>query len=940
MPLPWNIDVARTYWSERSFYIVNNSPNASFRNSNYLQSRQNRFDQSETDLTTLWSQLNLPHNASNSTLVVSSLECWCKTLSWTKCKTCNSVHSEKLRPSFKKLQKCHTQVICQYHDDKYVVPLIQQIPLELRHLSTTQIKALRPFDIDSKQSVEQKILNLDSEDDRQMCSVALKCLLHNSSSSYKHFYDRREQLVNSRQEPSLFDVYRWNGIECALWKNLYPFTSWCDTINDGCSDRQSWKISFLTKCSSSIVDYSLNFDLLSFHFQRWLYKTIMGAIQTSHNNSQETVSAFQALQDKPFSKGYWDWQHRYLIDAVAQFGLPLLFIIISPSEWNFQLKFLLEDICEQTGYSPTNLAFFETIHFLPVLEQIVRGYLCGSNDSNLTNHLLSYNHSKKQSNIKTYFYHFEFKQRGTLHIHCLIWLKNFNYIEYKHIRADLPQDDPNLLYYVRKCQIADKSSLPISALNTHVDNSADEPVLKISHPPSAHDIGLHAYVQTLLPVLKSSMDVQTTNGKQMLLKYVSPYVCKAKESFHNDVLYCSTLPPSITAFKYAMSLDIAAPEMWVLLLSRKISWTNASRKKLAIPSTPEIASDNSTIAKYYNWTKDCEHLSLLKWLRLFNECEAIPTQYPQDKVVLVGLKFLSVFNPAYFFQYSFAHYPHRALTDILPSNDTNPPSQIYFFNEALSLMPDTFNDGRSFASQLEVNGHRQYFLDTIAFYLQSLVDLDNTFRKRLLPHTHSSANHTAFTPTTLALTSNQLVFYTYFKQIMEARKQFLPTNMALDESRPDWKRFPMVLAKPGTGKFFAFQQCIASALQNGLTTCVATPAGTLACTYKDLYSDAVTCDTIHSIFQFKSHATTVSSINSHLSQYDVIFIDEISQVSVALFHHLINTINVLNRRPILVHCCDFCQQQPLATKNGKTIQAKNILSCQHCHSHVLTFTLT
>ena len=151
---------------------------------------------------------------------------------------------------------------------------------------------------------------------------------------------------------------------------------------------------------------------------------------------------------------------------------------------------------------------------------------------------------------------------------------------------------------------------------------------------------------------------------------------------------------------------------------------------------------------------------------------------------------------------------------------------------------------------------------------------------------------------------------------MEAGEKFLATNITLDESRPDWKRFPMVLGKRGTGKSFTFRQCIACALQNGLTTCV-TPTGTLACTCKDLYSDAITCDTSHSIFQFISHATTLYSINSHLSQYDVIFIDEISQVS-----------------------GDFCQQQPLATKNGKTIQAKNIFSCQHCRSHVLTFTLT
>ena len=82
-----------------------------------------------------------------------------------------------------------------------------------------------------------------------------------------------------------------------------------------------------------------------------------------------------------------------------------------------------------------------------------------------------------------------------------------------------------------------------------------------------------------------------------------------------------------------------------------------------------------------------------------------------------------------------------------------------------------------------------------------------------------------------------------------------------------------------------------------------------------------------------------SSINSYLSVYDVILIDEISQVSKELFHH-VTTLTTLSSRPILVLSGDFCQHQPLATKNNKNVQTENILSCNHCMSYVIRFTLS
>ncbi len=170
----------------------------------------------------------------------------------------------------------------------------------------------------------------------------------------------------------------------------------------------------------------MKFHLLQFVFDTWLYKTITGAINSADMNSTLTDSptAFFYLQDKPFSTGYWNWQHQYLVDAVRQFVLASLFITISQSKWSFLLPMWLESFAHNTGYGPTRVPFFETMHFFHILEQIVQGYLCGSNITDWTNHIFSYNHIRNKKNVKTYFYHFEFQKRGTVHIHLLVWLNN------------------------------------------------------------------------------------------------------------------------------------------------------------------------------------------------------------------------------------------------------------------------------------------------------------------------------------------------------------------------------------------------------------------------------------------------------------------------------------------------------------------------------------
>lgn len=103
----------------------------------------------------------------------------------------------------------------------------------------------------------------------------------------------------------------------------------CETIIEGATSRESAKVAFMTKLLSNVFDYQLHFELLQFQYDRWIFKTITGAVNTGRVTG---CSPAIALQHKTFSIGYWQWQHRLLIDAVQQYGFPSFFVTISPYE--------------------------------------------------------------------------------------------------------------------------------------------------------------------------------------------------------------------------------------------------------------------------------------------------------------------------------------------------------------------------------------------------------------------------------------------------------------------------------------------------------------------------------------------------------------------------------------------------------------------------------
>ena len=68
----------------------------------------------------------------------------------------------------------------------------------------------------------------------------------------------------------------------------------------------------MAKIASPVSDYAMNYDLLHYHYDCWLFMTITGAINSA---KQAQCSPTTALEAKTFSHQYWTIQHRYLIDS-------------------------------------------------------------------------------------------------------------------------------------------------------------------------------------------------------------------------------------------------------------------------------------------------------------------------------------------------------------------------------------------------------------------------------------------------------------------------------------------------------------------------------------------------------------------------------------------------------------------------------------------------
>ena len=511
--------------------------------------------------------------------------------------------------------------------------------------------------------------------DEHSCSKFMK-----EDSCYSRFI-----LMHFRGErpPFLYTIFSsplYRGVECALWPALYHKTSLCESILEGQDNRASGKISFMQKLLSPVHDFALNFEILQYQYDRWLFKTITGAVDASKASG---CSPNRSLETKSFSKTFWQHQNLYLIDAVRQYGYPSFFITISPYEWTFPFPPFLEEMRSRYFKDVTDIPTLETIHIAHVLEQIARGYLTGGNCNRWRTNVFTNLRDPTSKNLETFFYRFEFQKRGTLHLHMLVWVKDMSATRADLLHASLPWGNAEDAFTVASIQKSDKSCLPVRDYSdSFITERNGRHTLQFQHTEDDADRHIRAYVTTLLGSLHCRTDVQLADGKALVLKYVSSYVTKMHESATSEGLYCTDVTGYQAAHSFLRTVTPLEPEMVFQLSNIKVCWTDKFTV-LFRPPFPDQTEGDKVYKMYLERPQTEDDQTLLQWLRCHQTSGSKSKPYADDRV-LVGVKYVSIFNPIFFYQHLTMNWPHREVNALRHAEEDTMPDTIKHFAHTLT----------------------------------------------------------------------------------------------------------------------------------------------------------------------------------------------------------------------------------------------------------------
>ena len=479
------------------------------------------------------------------------------------------------------------------------------------------------------------------------------------------------------------------------------------------SARQSLKASFLAKVMSSVIGYASDYELAQFVYDLWLWSSLGGAKHASG------VQMRVALAGKPFSPEYWRTRHFALLDLQRQLGYPTLFVTIAPYEWSSPYHAFLEDELLRTFKTRLHLPGPESFHLAHILTQAALGLVTGWNKKGRggwTQHVLSDPSSAAQGSVLNLFGRIEFQDgkrkrgarnerldyhgSGRPHVHFLVWLRHPESLPWSEIVCGhLPSDNAPLEQIARSSQISwTGSGWPRREASTVWDRTAGR--LHLHHPESAWKEGVRAYMPDVLASLKCHMDVQASDGRGMLLRYVAGYVPKFSDSFQSNWL-------DDVSSDYALARRVLTqyqplePEMWLQLgahLFRQcFAGGGLSRFVVPVPWRDDLPE---RVQQYMASTWRPQSMTLLTYLRKTNQRGSIHHEYkkafasiaaveglgpddwaawlaaaPYTGAILVAAVTKSRFNDEYYKQWCLLHVPFRSLADLWHSRLELLPAQ-------------------------------------------------------------------------------------------------------------------------------------------------------------------------------------------------------------------------------------------------------------------------
>ena len=338
------------------------------------------------------------------------------------------------------------------------------------------------------------------------------------------------------------------------------------------------------------------------------------------------------------------------------------------------------------------------------------------------------------------FYRFEFQKRGTLHLHMLVWVKDISATRADLLHASVPWANAEDAFTVASIQKSDKSCLPVREYpDFFITDRNGRHSLQFQHTEDDAERHIRAYVTTLLGSLHCRTDVQLADGMALLLKYVSSYVTKMHESATSEGLYCTDVTGYQAAHSFLRTVTPLEPEMVFQLSNIKVCWMDKFTVLLR-PPFPDQTEGNKVYKLYLERLATEDDQTLLQWLRCHQTSGSKVKPYTDDRV-LVGVKYVSLFNPIFFYQHLTMNWPHRNPHQLRHAEEDTMPNSIKHFAQSIALTPQFWDTADTITAEFEHEGHKSYFINTIVSYVQSLHDIlyfgefvSSLIKSRTSPH--------------------------------------------------------------------------------------------------------------------------------------------------------------------------------------------------------------
>ena len=753
---------------------------------------------------------------------------------------------------------------------------------------------------------------------RDLAARAFRWLLENNP-TYRAWVDRHANffLANGDLDAAHKELQtaemllRSPGIEVAVRPWLYPLPILADTDYQERLVALGWlpprskpsiRTGFMRKLESRCLDYSTDFSLHCLLYDTCMAKTI-SSVQAIAD--RQKIAPEQVASDMDGFDVYWHQQLRKMEDICRQEyerngsleeALPSVFFTVAPAEWRYLLHngmFHDTPLSEQQ----TNI----TLHLYHTLEVM------------LQYHILKDGASLRRiglAGVRQWSYRFEFRSRGTLHVHCVLW-------------ADL---------------------LP--------ERTADD---LCGRTGKRHD---SEFVRLLEGIFRSRADVQCGDGSHNLLQYVAGYVSKASDALS----FChpqaqrdgSVEEQSKWRQTYRLLCKRSPMEQEIVMEFAGLPMVKHSFSGVALfAPIPGSKAKNTSRDQYLVYqfflrqpadTLGCASgLSFMQWLRKFRVVDVEKRMVALRNVagpmknmncgVAISFPFelLDIFVGAWAATFLPDVLEHRLHPEV--DEDERLYGQEHMAERqrrASFTAPEGF---KHLKAVLCLDRFQLYRRDPMVFHpnvgeLLALMERDlllrgltgdriATFKARIHACTlllcafrDGQEDPTLWTARSVSAPPARIWSQEQQEVLNHVQRGTTVSDAAEMETS---RRVLQVAGGPGTGKTEVIIAAVRRALEDGCRVLIAGPIGLLVSMYRLRlpHLQNLTMETLHSAFRITRDADAAYIPPGRLRHYDLIVVDEVSQIDAFVWRKLKTALGELRPCPFVVFVGDFQQLQPL-----------------------------